>query len=263
MSNSNLLYSPPATQRENLLIRVINQSTKGSGWSDLVQSHLFEYYSQNTSMDKHMDNLGVKHVINPGIDNSNITVSGSDIVVDSDRRSVWGCRPVLKPKTRPVRNPAWFLEIHLACFKCRRRCSRNNIQQHLKHTDGPNLYDDAILLREYHLHQWAELFQRALLLIIQKLKVKNRNGLISYINDHKLAEGLPSKIIWSKAYQDALQKYFDIYGGIINPQYITIYPANSCMALVYRPLFDKVREFQPQINTLLYKGLSKCWYSQH
>jgi hypothetical protein len=110
-------------------------------------------------------------------------------------------------------------------------------------------------LRDFHFTRWAELFHRVIQIIMQKLRLHTRKALISYMIRHNIADGIPRVQHWGTAYKHALNRYFGQFGGHIRPEYVTLNPPNSTLALASRLLFDRLLRFNPELNSAIYKGL--------
>ena len=160
-----------------------------------------------------------------------------------------------KPKSRPFKNPAWFLDLELACFKCKCRCNQRNISQHFKHSDGSVELESAPLFRDYHLTMWANLYNKVIVVIMRKLSLTSRKGLIDYLKNHKLANGLPRFTKLSFVNTQAANRYYDQFGGVTQPDSVTVNPPNSVLSLTNRDLFDKLLQFNPEVNSAIYKAL--------
>lgn len=199
-----VMFSPPRTWRENLVISINNQEE---------DSRVIEYSSQR--------------------ENSNSAA---------------------KPR-RPFRNPAWFIDLDVVCFKCKRRCSPGNIVEHFNHASGGIEYFEAPLLRDSHLTRWAELFHQVVLVIMRKLRIHSRKGMIDYL--HKFTDKVPRKLSWSNVHRHAFNRYFQIYGGIIRPEFLTLNPPNSTLVLAHRVIFDRLLQHHPEVNSAIYKALKK------
>ena len=225
-----IIFSPPRTRRENLIVSINNtEHMSCSEWCHKIQ-----------------DNLNIAEIC-PRAEIQCLS-SSEQLLVETHRTKT--------PKSeRPTRNPAWFLDIDQVCFKCKRRCPRLSLHQHIKHSPGKVVYEDAPLLRDFHLTMWADLLHSVIMIIMQKLNISSRQALTDYIIRHKIAEGCPHKVNWSKPFKHALNRYFLQFGGIIRPEFITLNPPNSTLVLVFRPIFDKLLKVNPVLNSAIYRGL--------
>ena len=90
---------------------------------------------------------------------------------------------------------------------------------------------------------------------MKKLKLTSRQDLIGYLKKHKLANGLPRMSMLSLVNTQAANRYYEQFGGVTQPDNVTVNPPNSVLSLTNRDLFDKLLQFNLEVNSAIYKAL--------
>ena len=151
--------------------------------------------------------------------------------------TVQPARRKAKKKGRHLRDPAGFLKLEGWCFSCNCYVRESLRSEHKVHTPGPEFYTGAMLLRPRHLDTYARLLHRMIMTLIEYLhNVTTRQDLVSHLAKCGATNDEPHKPTWSMAQKHGIQRYFDQYGGMILPDFITLNPPNSCLLLAHPPI---------------------------